>query len=335
MLVTLGTATCVLSATAPHRAHGSPDISAPAPSSASGSPTLASFEGGAITVADLQSAIALRRPASRAEAASPEGRKRMLDELVSFDLLVLEAERRGYAKHATVQEAVKKRLAEALIAGPLALDPASISKEDVEAHYAAHRDSFRRAEMRRARHVVLATEAEAKQLIAKLSAQREKAVVEISKVAREQSLEATTRRQSGELGFFSATGARAEGSEQVRSELVKAAFALRAAGDVSPKPVPTEGGFSVLVLVLIEAAFDIPLSDAEENVRGAIATERARAAVDAVIAQQRAAHPTVVHAERLAQIALEPAHNRGLPQGFRATPADPREPPKLIEPDGY
>src|SRR5262249_20672144 len=75
--------------------------------SARRSAPIASFTGGAITVGDLEDVIAAKRPTLRAPL-DLEARKQLLSDLVRYDLLVLEAQRRGYREHALVIEAGKR-----------------------------------------------------------------------------------------------------------------------------------------------------------------------------------------------------------------------------------
>jgi hypothetical protein len=42
-----------------------------------------------------------------------------------------------------------------------------------------------------------------------------------------------------------------------------------------------------------------------------------------------------VHPELIGSIVLPDAEPPGIPEGFPAAPADPREPPKIVEPDKY
>jgi hypothetical protein len=96
-----------------------------------GDVALASFEGGKITTSDLEAAIANKDRVTQARLASPEERKRLLRELVNYDLLALEAEHRGYAKHPAVIDAGRRAAVDALLSAEFEVDPASIPATEV------------------------------------------------------------------------------------------------------------------------------------------------------------------------------------------------------------
>jgi hypothetical protein len=107
---------------------------------------LARFKGGQITVADMQAAIANKDPATRHRLATADGRVAFLRELETYDLLALEAERRGYAKHPAVIDAARSAAIDAMLDTDLRVDPASIPKADVAREFATLR--ARKADLR-------------------------------------------------------------------------------------------------------------------------------------------------------------------------------------------
>src|SRR5262245_25496585 len=73
-----------------------------------GNQSLPRFTGGQITVAHFEAAIANKDPVTRRRLAKTDGRMSFLHELENYDLLALEAERRGYAKHPAVIDAQQR-----------------------------------------------------------------------------------------------------------------------------------------------------------------------------------------------------------------------------------
>ena len=298
-------------------------------------PVLATFQGGSIARSDLERVIALKVLPIRMEIAADPTRKRaLLDQLVDFEILLREAERRGYADHPVVKREMRDAAVDALILGPLTVAPESVSKADIDAAYKARFDEFNKPEQRRARHVVLATEEEAKALIAEARKAGDKAAELIMKAARERSLDAATKRQSGELGYFAASGERVNGEGSIPAELAKAAFALRKEREIVAKPIPTAGGFSVLMLVSTIEPYVVPREQADAMVAEKIAKERSDAAIDAMVAELRTQHGVETYPERADAITLDPPKSPDIPQGFPAAPADPSAPPEIVEGDG-
>jgi hypothetical protein len=288
-----------------------------APTARETSPVVATFDGGRITAADMETAIAHKDSGTRARLAQPGGRKTFLDQLVRYDLLVLEAERRGYGYHPAVIEAGKRAAIERMIEHDLTVDPASISKTDVEQHFEANVEKYRRPHVRRASHIEVASEAEARALIGELrTASRER----FARVAGERSHDERTRRQGGELGYFDREG-RPGGNRRataIPAELAQAAFALKRPTAISPRPIArASGNFSVLMLTGEDRGLEPRLHDLEAQVRAEIAERRHAEAQQALVATLREQWKPEVHPERMDAIQLDPA------------------PPRVVEPDGF
>lgn len=298
---------------------------------------LATFSGGGISLADYQHVVAGKVLPVRILLADEEPRRKaLLEEMVDYELLVREAERRGYAEHPKVKVAVRIAEAEALVEGPLATAPESIPETEVEAAYAQRAGAFKRDEERRACHAVLASEADALALIAQARKAGSRAHEVVGRAARERSLDAATKGQSGELGFFTASGdRRGLPGEKLAPELVAAVYALRKNGDVAPKPIATQGGFSVIVLVDRVPAEITPKAQAKAALREALAAERSTHAVSALLEELKRAIPTETYPERADAIALDAPPSRDIPTGFSAAPPDPTAPPVIQEPDGF
>jgi parvulin-like peptidyl-prolyl isomerase len=297
------------------------------------SPVIASFVGGRITIADMEAAAANKDPSTRARIAAPGGREAFLEELVRFDLLVLEAERRGYGYHPEVVEAGKHAAIEQMVVRDLSVEPTAISLDDVKRHFEANRAKYERPLMRRASLIQVATEPEARALIAELKgATRER----FAKVAGERSHDERTRRQGGELGYFDRKGrlgaAGAEGA--VPPELVEAAFALRREGAISARPIAVGEGFGVLMLTGETPALPQEFAGVEDALRAQLAELRTAEAQEALLVQLRERWQPEVHPERIDAIQLEPARRLDQPQGFPAAPPDPRAASQVVEPDG-
>lgn len=307
---------------------------AQAPQNEESRSVVASYEGGAITRKDLEAVIAIKLPNQRTRIAQPGGRERLLAELVDYELLALEAERRGYGSRPAVVQATRERMVQAMVEKQLAVDAAKVPADQVKAAYEAEAKRFKSPSMRRARHVLFATEAEADELLAQLKSEARNAMTAIGKVARERSLDQASKRQSGDLGFFTQAGERLDATTRVPVELAKAAFALKTPGELAPKPVRTSEGYSVLLLIAARDAIDVSLKEADAELRGTLASKATKAATDALADSLAKAHPNETHPERVAAIQLDPPPNQGIPQGVPAAPPDPREPPRVQEPDG-
>jgi parvulin-like peptidyl-prolyl isomerase len=293
---------------------------------------LASFTGGAITQRDFATVAAQRLPAHTDLLTRPGALHELLESLIRYDLLVKEADARGYRDNLTVQLAAQAKANELLIQDRTSVDPNSISAAEIERAYAQQKREFSRPAMRRASHVVVATKAEAQALIAQLKgATRE----QFARVATDKSQDAATKHQGGELGYFDKDGNTERGTAAIASpQLAAAAFKLRAVGDVTQQPIQVAQGFSVMMLTGEMRAFETKRAEIDERLREQLAKAQGTAKLDALMTELRDKFKPVVHESLVDLVALPPAEPAQIPSGFPAAPPDPREPPKMLEPDG-
>ena len=294
---------------------------------------LATFAGGEIRVSDWRSAFDKRLPQEQVLLAQPAGRARLLHDLERYALLLREAERRGYAHHVVVEGAAQKAAIDALTAHELAVDPASIPEADVAAEYAAKGLQYHRPALRRASQIIVPSEQDAVRLLQELrKASRE----QFGKVARERSLDERTRKQSGELGWFSQQGRGPDGKPAgIEPELVAATYAVSKVGALSPRPLRVASGFAVLQLTGEDVALDQTLAEASGEIRELLAGRRSLQQVEDLVARLRTSTKIELHPELLDAIAIDSTTRLDIPQGFPPYPPDPREGPKRIKPDKY
>jgi parvulin-like peptidyl-prolyl isomerase len=296
--------------------------------------TIVRSDTGRITVADVQAVAAQQVPTERARLAR-EGVGELVERMLRYDLLVHEAERRGYTNQRNVIAAAQRKASDLLIASATVVDPKSIPEVEVARAREQRAAEWNRPAMRRASQIVVATRAEAEQLIAQLAHHSRE---EFARVATERSIDAATRKQGGELGYFAADGAHARsGDVAVPPQLVAAVFAQANVGSIVRTPVALSGGFSVVMLTGLQPAFIMKPAQIDERVREQLAAAQQMAKLGELERGLREEYKPVVHAELIDPIVLPPAsqdESAGIPQGFPPFPPDPREPPKLVEPDG-
>ena len=117
-----------------------------------------------------------------------------------------------------------------------------VTVEEALEYFKAHPEEFDRPEKVQVRHILLADKSEAQKVLKQI-----RKGGSFEKLARELSLDASTRSRGGDLGPF---------AKEQRPELASAAFALKKPGEVKG-PVKTKRGFHLLQLVRrIEAKKD-------------------------------------------------------------------------------
>jgi peptidyl-prolyl cis-trans isomerase C len=291
---------------------------------------LARFEGGQITVGEMEDAIAQKLPATRAAIATDAGRTRFLEDMIRYDVLALEAERRGFAKQDAVIGDAAKHAIDKMIGTAFPMDPAAVPAEDVQRDYQDQARKFNRPEQRRASHIVVATAADARSLLAELKGGDRQA---FAKLARERSID-TTRTRGGDLGYFDRKGnPNSEHGTPVPEPLAAATFRLTREGEVSRKPVPLKNGFGIVMWTGTTPELRSSLAQVEERLREKRASDEQQRQVNALVERLRSEVAPEVHPELVDPIALDPVPPADIPSGFPPAPPDPRIPPVLIEPD--
>jgi peptidyl-prolyl cis-trans isomerase C len=292
---------------------------------------IATYNGGQVTVGDLEDAITHQSAFMRGRYHDVENLKELLDKTLRFSLMADEAARRGIDKEPGVREAVKQNSVQRLIKTEFddKQSPESIPKADVEAYYKEHIDEYVQPALQRAALIVVASEKEAQDILAQVKTADLRT---FHQLARDKSLDQATKTRGGDLRFFDATGKlRGEPPGTAPLPLVKAAFALKTIGDVAPKPIKTEQGYAVLKLTGSRAAISRKLADVEESIRVRLWRDQRQKNIDAFVAALRTQYKPELHAELVDAIVLQDTPGNGLMAPVAPAPGA-AEAPKGQEP---
>ncbi len=194
---------------------------------------LATVGGKPITQSDLDHRLA-GIPAE-IRAAATERKKEFIEDIVSEELLLQEAEKRGINRLADVkqlqEEARKKILIAKLI--ELEVDNGSLlGSADALSYYEAHKEEFKAPLLLRASHILVKTEEEAVSIKSQLDLG-----ADFEELARAKSIDATGKR-GGDLGFFQ--------KGQLVPEFEEAVFEMKK-GSIAG-PVKTNFGYHIIKL---------------------------------------------------------------------------------------
>jgi peptidyl-prolyl cis-trans isomerase C len=176
-------------------------------------------------------------PEVQQHLTTKEGQKQFLDRLVRRELLIQEAERQKIEEQPEVAEQIKAFRHEVMLRTLVQKeigDKVSVEDKDAQEYFQANPDEFS-GDRIRAKHILVESEDEAKQVLDRLSAKKE-SFEDVAKVA---SQDTFTAQKGGDLDYLA--------REQMIPEFAKAAFALKP-GEVSG-PVKTPFGFHVIKLV--------------------------------------------------------------------------------------
>ncbi len=222
-----------------------------------------------ITLGDFAERLAEQSPYLRARYNSPERRRELLEQMVRFELLALEAERQGFTEDPQVARAVEQVMVEQMMKDLFTdrIRAEDISEDEVKAYYEAHRDEFHRPAQVRIAHILVRSEAEARKLLEELQAAAPK-MEAFRRLAAARSLDQRSRRRGGDLGYHARPGDQAaeEAAERVPRAVIEAAFRLEKVGELVPQPVRSERGWHVVMLTGRRSALHRTLEEVRRTI---------------------------------------------------------------------
>jgi len=186
-----------------------------------------------ITLGDFKQRLS-RIPAYY-KGMADKNKKALLDEMIMESLFMEDAVRKGVDRDKEVRDMLqeaKKKIIMAKFMKTEVDDKIKVSEEDMKKYYEDHKDEYKKPEMWRASHILVANEAQAKEALAALTGGKK-----FQDIAKESSIDATAVR-GGDVGYFR--------KGQVVPEFENACFALDV-GQTSPI-IHTQFGYHIIKL---------------------------------------------------------------------------------------
>lgn len=260
----------------------------------------------AITIGQIEDEIAIQAPWMRARYRDRNELIALYENLLRFELLAREAERRGYGNDPEVREATAQAAVQQLIRKEFdeKITLSLISEEEIRAYYESHPEEFSRPELRRVSHILLDREVRAKELLEEAKRADPRA---FRQLAAEHSLDAESRYRGGDLRFFDEKGLAPNSSDPpVEPAIVKAAFALREIGEVAGPIRIDDNRWSIVKLTGIRPAEHRSFEQAEEGIRQRLWREKREQAINRFAEELRKRTPVQVYYECLEPIRFDP-----------------------------
>ncbi len=241
----------------------------PAKPAAAPTGPLATVNGVAIPRQLLE--LVVRQQVARGAQDSEQMRAQAREALISNELLIQEANRNGLAKKAEVQQQInltrQEVIANAMVGEYLRLNP--VSDADIQKEYERAKAQTGDREFR-ARHILVASEDDAKGVVADL-----KKGAKFDEVAQKRSLDEGSRPKGGDLDW-NVPGNFDKAFSDAMMKLEK--------GKMTEAPVRTRFGFHVIQLDDVRAVNFPPLSQVRQQLQQRIVGQK----VDAMIRDLRA-----------------------------------------------
>ncbi|MDD2580479.1 MAG: peptidylprolyl isomerase [Desulfuromonadaceae bacterium] len=218
---------------------------------------LAEVNNGTITTGDFDRELKNLPEYLKAMADTPQGRKEMLDTMVIRELILQQAAKDGLDKGPDIEEKLqdlKKRLIVESFLKKKVEAESKVSDEDMKKFYEQNKDKFKTGEQIRASHILVKTEKEAKDILAKL-----KSGGNFEELAKKYSVDSSAAK-GGDLGWF--------GKGSMVPVFEKAALALKE-GQISGI-VKSDFGFHIIKLTGKRPAGIRPFEEVKEQIKGAI-----------------------------------------------------------------
>lgn len=221
---------------------------------------LAVVNGQEITEQDLQ-LTAMRFPRDRqGYLTSEEGKKQLLDQMISFELMYIDAKEKGLENDENYKMQLEMAKKEMLIQTAISkiMEEVVVTDSEVEDYYKANQNLFMNQETVSAKHILVDT--------------AEKAAEIMEEIANGKSFEAAAAEYSscpsgtagGDLGAFS--------RGQMVPEFEEAAFAMEI-GKVS-EPVQTQFGYHLIKVEAKNVGSVKPFEEVKDSIKNMLLQER-------------------------------------------------------------
>lgn len=291
--------------------------------------TLALINGQPLTLGEYERRLNTLAPFARARYNTPERKKEFLDQLIQFEVLAQEAQRRGYDKDPSVVLEMKQAMVRKLLEEGLDNAPnAEVPKDEVKAYYEAHLDDYVRPAQVRASQIVLPDQATAEKVKKDLEAEFAKDPTKKRRFfaikAREVSTDKTTAELGGDMRFF----AHPKDGGTVPAELADPVFALEDVGGLAG-PIQTPQGWHLLMLTARKQRYERTFEEVERNIANRLAREKHSLGERKFIDDLKAKAKVELHPEHLPKIPdpQPPQEGEGHQHEDAFIPGDPLQPP--------
>ena len=210
---------------------------------------------------------------------TPEGRKAILEQIISSKLLLLDARHNLLETEAEFKAELAKLRENLLInyAGNKVIAAVKVNEEDVKKYYEDNLDKFKQGETVNADHILVDSEEKALEILSKI----ESGEMSFGDAAKEFS-SCPSGQRGGNLGDF--------GRGQMVPEFDKAVFELEV-GEVTKTPVQTQFGYHLIKLNSKSEASVMPFDDIAPQLSDMVLNEKRREAYERKINQLKILYP--------------------------------------------
>ncbi len=228
----------------------------------------ATVNGIEVTDKDITSLLRAM-PGAKFETLQPEQQQKVIDQAIERKLLAKEAIRSGIEKDAEYKktlDSVKSDLALEFWMKRV-FEKIKVSEKDAKAYFDKNKDKFVKPATAKARHIVVAAEATAKEIIKELNGLKGEALTtKFIELAKTKST-GPSGANGGDLGWFN--------KKQMVAPFSEAAFG-QGKGQVTKTPVKTQFGYHVILTEDKKGGEKVEFADAKVQIENGLKMEKFR-----------------------------------------------------------
>lgn len=294
-------------------------------------PFVAEGKGVAVTSEEFKTKLDEQSRFSRPRLNTMEGKKEVLDNMVSFELMVREARSQKLDQDPEVQQAIDKIIVQKLVRKSLDENGApatAVSDDDAKNFYDQHIDEFVKPERLGLAQMFFKSADAAKAAYTRIKAEEQRDPMVFPTLARQLSEDEATKPMGGDLGYKS----RAEFEKQFGPAAADAAFALKNIGEET-QVVQSAKGFHIFRLTSKLPAFNASFDQAKPQIVARIGREKRSKEFQDWVKKLRDEAGVKVDEAELEKINVPVAPPPGIPQVIGGAPP-PGQPIVLPGPPG-
>ena len=289
---------------------------------------VATVGGDVITVDEFKARMDEQSPFIRARYNSVERKKEFLDNMVRFEVLAQEAQRRGLDQDPDVVATMKKVMVQKLMRAEFDESQAAqeIPESELRAFYDANIADYVKPERVRVSHVFLASakgdasrakvKAEASRLLAEIRAKESGPVkTAFAESAKTRSDDSASKLAGGDLLFKT----RDELVQAWGEPLADAVFGIKTIGEIGTL-VETDKGFHLVKLTGRQNSLDRPFESVKSQIQNRLFREKRTKAFEDFVAKLKDQANVQVKDDVLARIDVAPAGGEALNAAIQAAP---------------
>lgn len=283
---------------------GSGGVPASAPEASEGSTEVVATIGSQkITLGELEAQLA-KQPITKARLNDMERKKEFVENLIRYELLAQEAERRGLDESPEVRDAMRRVMVQKLTQEEIGEKETPVSEEEARAFYEENLNDFVKPERARLSHIFFeAPKGDAKRN--RVRAEAERALAEVrkgdravfSELAKKRSDDNRSKRAGGDLSFRT----QAEFERMWGEEFALVGFSLKTVGQIADL-VATDGGFHIVKLLGRQDAMERSFESVRQSIENRLEREKKTEAFEAFVEALREKAQPKVDEEVLAKL---------------------------------